>query len=140
MTANPQCVSVGDAAMEALGLMAERGFRHLPVIDERGVVMGVLDISKCLFDAIMRMERAQRSSDETSRQMHDAVARAGLAWAGAHGAEAAALEQLLGPMVQRVFAPTFHRSANTKSLLESGNANSTSAAFGSRLRLCWPYS
>ena len=94
MTANPTCVTVQDSAMEALGMMAERGFRHLPVLDEHGVVVGVLDIAKCLFDAIMRMERMQAKSDKSSQQLKDAVARAGFAWAGAHGAEAAALEQL----------------------------------------------
>lgn len=32
-------------------------FRHLPVV-ENGEVMAMLDIAKCLYDAIARMERA----------------------------------------------------------------------------------
>jgi len=32
-------------------------FRHLPVV-ENGEVVAILDIAKCLYDAIARMERA----------------------------------------------------------------------------------
>lgn len=32
-------------------------FRHLPVVDN-GEVVAILDIAKCLYDAIARMERA----------------------------------------------------------------------------------
>lgn len=32
-------------------------FRHLPVVDN-GEVIALLDIAKCLYDAIARMERA----------------------------------------------------------------------------------
>ena len=37
--------------------MVERRFRHLPVLDADGAVVGVLDIAKCLYDAISRLER-----------------------------------------------------------------------------------
>ena len=52
MTANPLCVHEGDAAVEALVTMIERRFRHLPVLDTLGAVVGVLDISKLLHDAL----------------------------------------------------------------------------------------
>ncbi|KAM1483192.1 hypothetical protein TB2_034626 [Malus domestica] len=36
---------------------SENGARHLPVV-ENGEVIALLDIAKCLYDAIARMERA----------------------------------------------------------------------------------
>jgi CBS domain-containing protein len=55
MTPNPMCVSVSDSAMDALGTMVENHFRHLPVVDENGAVVGLLDIAKCLNDAISKL-------------------------------------------------------------------------------------
>ena len=61
MTANPTCVSMQDSAMDALGLMVENHFRHLPVIDgDSGNIVGVLDIAKCLHDAISCLEKADK--------------------------------------------------------------------------------
>merc|ERR1719232_536851 len=62
MTKNPICVSMNDSAMEALTIMIENRFRHLPVVDEGGSVVGLLDISKCLNDAITKLERQQNKS------------------------------------------------------------------------------
>nr|XP_028962288.1 CBS domain-containing protein CBSCBSPB1-like [Malus domestica] len=42
---------------EALQKMVQGKFRHLPVV-ENGEVIALLDIAKCLYDAIARMERA----------------------------------------------------------------------------------
>lgn len=41
----------------ALVLLLTGKFRHLPVVD-KGEVIALLDIAKCLYDAIARMERA----------------------------------------------------------------------------------
>jgi CBS domain-containing protein len=51
-----------DSAMNALLIMVENRFRHLPVTDENGAVVGCLDIAKCLNDAISKLERAQEKS------------------------------------------------------------------------------
>jgi predicted transcriptional regulator len=59
MTRNPSCVQSSDGAMDALLQMVEGGFRHLPVINGQGAIAGVLDIAKCMYDAISRLERAQ---------------------------------------------------------------------------------
>ncbi len=75
MTASPTCVKMDDSAMEALGIMVERHFRHLPVIDSTSAVAGLLDIAKCLYDAINRMEdvaAAAENKDDT-RNMKDAI-------------------------------------------------------------------
>ncbi|PSS07660.1 CBS domain-containing protein [Actinidia chinensis var. chinensis] len=57
MTRNPVFVLSGTLAVEALQKMAQGKFRHLPVV-ENGEVIALLDIAKCLYDAIARMERA----------------------------------------------------------------------------------
>ncbi|KAL6280886.1 hypothetical protein ACE6H2_017767 [Prunus campanulata] len=57
MTRNPIFVISDTLAVEALQKMVHGKFRHLPVV-ENGEVIALLDIAKCLYDAIARMERA----------------------------------------------------------------------------------
>ncbi|XVE54477.1 hypothetical protein DITRI_Ditri03aG0084800 [Diplodiscus trichospermus] len=57
MTKNPVFVLSDTLAVEALQKMVQGKFRHLPVVDN-GEVIALLDIAKCLYDAIARMERA----------------------------------------------------------------------------------
>ena len=58
MTRNPQVVAAASTAENALCTMIEHRFRHLPVVGATGVV-GVLDIAKCLGDALGRMQNHQ---------------------------------------------------------------------------------
>lgn len=69
MTKGPMCVTSDTAATEALNLMVSRGFRHLPVCNEEGDIFGLLDIAKCLYEALDKMERAFGSS----RKLYDAL-------------------------------------------------------------------
>ncbi|XP_039139284.1 CBS domain-containing protein CBSCBSPB3-like isoform X2 [Dioscorea cayenensis subsp. rotundata] len=57
MTRNPVFVMADTLAIEALQKMVQGKFRHLPVVDN-GEVIAMLDITKCLYDAIARMEKA----------------------------------------------------------------------------------
>ncbi|MBA0548029.1 hypothetical protein Golob_019150, partial [Gossypium lobatum] len=57
MTKNPVFVLSDTLAVEALQKMVQGKFRHLPVV-QNGEVIALLDIAKCLYDAIARMERA----------------------------------------------------------------------------------
>ncbi|KAG5385972.1 hypothetical protein IGI04_037442 [Brassica rapa subsp. trilocularis] len=57
MTRNPVFVTSDSLALEALQKMVQGRFRHLPVV-ENGEVIAMLDITKCLYDAISRMEKA----------------------------------------------------------------------------------
>ncbi|XP_076945409.1 CBS domain-containing protein CBSCBSPB1-like [Bidens hawaiensis] len=57
MSRNPVFVLADTLAVEALQKMVQGKFRHLPVV-EHGQVIALLDIEKCLYDAIARMERA----------------------------------------------------------------------------------
>ncbi|KZV19045.1 hypothetical protein F511_08473 [Dorcoceras hygrometricum] len=57
MTRNPIFVNSDTLAIDALQKMVQGKFRHLPVV-ENGEVIALLDITKCLYDAISRMEKA----------------------------------------------------------------------------------
>ncbi|KAL3654989.1 CBS domain-containing protein cbscbspb4 [Castilleja foliolosa] len=57
MTRNPVFVLSDTLAVEALQKMVQGKFRHLLLV-ENGEVIALLDIKKCLYDAIARMERA----------------------------------------------------------------------------------
>ncbi|KAI0116117.1 CBS and PB1 domain-containing protein [Hypoxylon sp. NC0597] len=62
MTKNPLCARTDTSATEALDLMVRKGFRHLPVMDENQDISGILDITKCFYDAMEKLERAYASS------------------------------------------------------------------------------
>jgi len=69
MTRNPLCAKTDTSATDALDLMVRKGFRHLPVMDEDHNISGVLDITKCFYDAMEKLERAYSSS----KTLYDAL-------------------------------------------------------------------
>ncbi|KAI9746829.1 MAG: hypothetical protein M1815_004970 [Lichina confinis] len=69
MTKNPLCARTDTSATDALDLMVRKGFRHLPVMDENQDITGILDITKCFYDAMEKLERAYASS----RKLYDAL-------------------------------------------------------------------
>ncbi|CAO3639185.1 unnamed protein product [Cunninghamella echinulata] len=69
MTKTPMCVTADTNATDALNLMVSRGFRHLPVCNDEGDIFGLLDITKCLYEALDKMERAFGSS----QKLYDAL-------------------------------------------------------------------
>ncbi|TVY45491.1 Meiotically up-regulated protein 70 protein [Lachnellula occidentalis] len=69
MTKNPLCARTDTSATDALDLMVRKGFRHLPVMDEDQNISGILDITKCFYDAMEKLERAYSSS----RKLYDAL-------------------------------------------------------------------
>ncbi|KAF2000466.1 CBS-domain-containing protein [Amniculicola lignicola CBS 123094] len=69
MTKNPLCAKTDTSATDALDLMVRKGFRHLPVMDENHDISGILDITKCFYDAMEKLERAYASS----RKLYDAL-------------------------------------------------------------------
>ena len=113
MTPNPTVVSLTDSAMDALSTMVENHFRHLPVVDGSGAVVGLLDIAKCLNDAISKLEKAEKKS---STSAEDAVKQMA-SMQGAGGSQAAMLTQLLGPLMAQAFGST--TSPALRSLLGS---------------------
>jgi CBS domain-containing protein len=57
MTRNPVTVKRADQLEACMGLMAARGFRHLPVL-EGGKVVGVISIGDVVKDIIRELERS----------------------------------------------------------------------------------
>nr|KYP61885.1 hypothetical protein KK1_016397 [Cajanus cajan] len=57
MTRNPTFVTSDTLALDAVQKMLQGKFRHLPVV-ENGEVIAMLDITRCLYDAISRVEKA----------------------------------------------------------------------------------
>ncbi|KAI8368897.1 hypothetical protein EDC96DRAFT_504700 [Choanephora cucurbitarum] len=77
MTKDPMCVTSDTSAQDALNLMVNRGFRHLPVCNEEGDIFGLLDITKCIYEALNKMEKAYGSS----RKLYDALEGVEREWA-----------------------------------------------------------
>ena len=98
MTANLTVASMSDSAMDALSTMVENYFRHLPVVDDNRTVLGVLDIAKCLNDAISKLEKAEERS---STAAEDAVNQ--MAALQRAGNQQAAMLTLLGPLMAQAF-------------------------------------
>lgn len=90
MTKGPMCVTSDTSATEALNLMVSRGFRHLPVCNEDGDIFGLLDITKCLYGALEKMERAFGSS----QTLYNAIEGVEREWAGTPAQLTAYLETL----------------------------------------------
>jgi CBS domain-containing protein len=54
------------SATEALNTMVTRGFRHLPVCNEDGDVVGLLDITKVFHEALAKVERGSTATSQLS--------------------------------------------------------------------------
>ncbi|WVF71341.1 hypothetical protein IAT40_006144 [Kwoniella sp. CBS 6097] len=70
MTKNPMVTRDTTSATEALQLMVSKGFRHLPVCNEDGDVVGLLDITKVFHEALAKVERGSSATT----QLHAALA------------------------------------------------------------------
>lgn len=77
MTRNPRCVQATMGVFEALEVMSKNHFRHLPVKQDEQVV-GVLDIAKCLYDALQKLELA----DAAAHQIASALETVGKEFGG----------------------------------------------------------
>ncbi|KAL1201298.1 CBS domain-containing protein CBSCBSPB3 [Cardamine amara subsp. amara] len=96
MTRNPIFVTSDSLAIEALQKMVQGKFRHLPVV-ENGEVIALLDITKCLYDAISRMEKAA----EQGSALAAAVEGVEKQWGSGYSAPYAFIETLR----ERMFKP-----------------------------------
>ncbi|ROZ72375.1 cyclic nucleotide-binding/CBS domain-containing protein [Ramlibacter sp. WS9] len=69
MTHNPQCVSPETAVSDAVVIMIERGFRHLPIVGPGGKILGVFSVR----DALPREIGAAMSVTEFNETVNDAL-------------------------------------------------------------------
>lgn len=103
MTRNPVFVTADSLAIEALQKMVQGKFRHLPVV-ENGEVIAILDITKCLYDAISRMEKAA----EKGSAIAAAVEGVERQWGSTFSAHNAFIETLR----ERMFKPSLSTIIN----------------------------
>ncbi|KAJ3671852.1 hypothetical protein LUZ60_007931 [Juncus effusus] len=112
MTRNPVFVLSDTLAVEALHRMVQGKFRHLPVV-ENGEVVALLDIAKCLYDAIARMERAS----EKGRAIAAAVEGVEKTW----GTPTSGSSTFIDTLREQMFRPSLSTviSANSKAVTVS---------------------
>lgn len=69
MTRSPYCVVPETKVADAVLIMIERGFRHLPIVTEANKILGVFSVR----DAMPREVQAAESLAEFNEQVNDAL-------------------------------------------------------------------
>ncbi|XP_008239489.1 PREDICTED: CBS domain-containing protein CBSCBSPB1-like [Prunus mume] len=101
MTRNPIFVLSDTLAVEALQKMVQGKFRHLPVV-ENGEVIALLDIAKCLYDAIARMERAAEKGKAIAAAVEGVEKHWGTSTSGSNTFVETLREQLFRPSLSTI--------------------------------------
>ncbi|GKV13715.1 hypothetical protein SLEP1_g24701 [Rubroshorea leprosula] len=126
MTRNPVFVLSDTRAVEALQKMVQGKFRHLPVV-ENGEVIALLDIAKCLYDAIARMERAAEKGKAIAAAVEGVEKNWGTSISGQNTFIETLRERMFRPSLSTIIAdnskvvtvsPTETVLAATKKMLE----------------------
>ncbi|GLU12692.1 hypothetical protein SLE2022_293540 [Rubroshorea leprosula] len=126
MTRNPVFVLSDTLAVEALQKMVQGKFRHLPVV-ENGEVIALLDIAKCLYDAIARMERAAEKGKAIAAAVEGVEKNWGTSISGQNTFIETLRERMFRPSLSTIIAdnskvvtvsPTETVLAATKKMLE----------------------
>lgn len=71
MSKNPYFVSRLTSPNDALKLMVNRRIRHLPIVNENELVIGILNITTCFYNAMIRLERMSEKSKELECTFND---------------------------------------------------------------------
>lgn len=71
MTKRPISVYPDSSALDALELMVDNRFRHLPVVNSGGTIVGLIDIAKCIYDAISALEKVEDDNDQVEAENVD---------------------------------------------------------------------
>lgn len=116
MTRNPVFVLSDTLAVEALQKMVQGKFRHLPVV-ENGEVVALLDIARCLYDAIARMERAA----EKGKAIVAAVEGVEKNW----GSSVSGSNTFMEALRERIFKPSLSTVLSEHSKLLTVSATDT---------------
>ncbi|KAK4395599.1 CBS domain-containing protein CBSCBSPB4 [Sesamum angolense] len=112
MTRNPVFVLSGTLAVEALQKMVQGKFRHLPVV-ENGEVIALLDIAKCLYDAIARMERAAEKGKAIAAAVEGVEKHWGTSVSGPNTFIETLRERMFTPSLSTIIA----ENSNSKDML-----------------------
>ncbi|KAG6746181.1 hypothetical protein POTOM_050696 [Populus tomentosa] len=130
MTRNPVFVLSETLAVEALQKMVQGKFRHLPVV-ENGEVIALLDIAKCLYDAIARMERAAEKGKAIAAAVEGVEKNWGTSISGTNTFIETLREQIFRPAISTIIpenskivtvSPTETVLEVTKKMLESSSS------------------
>ena len=101
MTGAPMVTRDSTSATDALSTMVERGFRHLPVCNEDGDVVGLLDIAKVFYEALEKLERAHGSS----QKLYTALEGVQSEWGGAAMGPQQAMMQYVESLREQMSMP-----------------------------------
>lgn len=71
MTTTPLCLHMDTPITGALATMVRRSVRHLPLLDSEGGITGVLDITRCFHQAMLRLERIATSAHRLKSVLRD---------------------------------------------------------------------
>ncbi|CEP22288.1 unnamed protein product [Cyberlindnera jadinii] len=74
MTSCPLCLHMDTRITDALTTMVDKNVRHLPLLDSQGAITGVLDITRCFHQAMLRLERIAASAQRLNSVLKE-VAR-----------------------------------------------------------------
>ncbi|WWD17136.1 hypothetical protein CI109_101573 [Kwoniella shandongensis] len=103
MTKNPMVTRDTTSATEALQLMVSRGFRHLPVCNEDGDVVGLLDITKVFHEALAKVERGSSATSQLQAALAGVQSELGPGMSG--NPQAAAMLAYVDSLRERMALP-----------------------------------
>ena len=112
MTTSPMVTRDTTNATEALNTMVMRGFRHLPVCNEDGDVVGLLDIAKVFYEALEKLERAHGSS----QKLYNALEGVQSEWGGGAVGPQQAMMQYVETLRQRMSMPDLSTILDSRTL------------------------
>ncbi|WFD45100.1 hypothetical protein MPSI1_003777 [Malassezia psittaci] len=112
MTTSPLVTRDTTNATEALNTMVVRGFRHLPVCNEDGDVVGLLDIAKVFYEALEKLERAHGSS----QKLYTALEGVQSEWGGKAAGPQQAMMQYVESLRERMSMPDLSTILDSRTL------------------------
>ncbi|PWN51916.1 CBS-domain-containing protein [Violaceomyces palustris] len=112
MTRSPMVTRDTTSATEALNTMVTRGFRHLPVCNEEGDVVGLLDIAKVFYEALEKLERAHGSS----QKLYNALEGVQSEWGGSAAGPQSAMLQYVEALRQKMSIPDLTSILDSRTL------------------------
>ncbi|CCH46150.1 Inosine-5'-monophosphate dehydrogenase [Wickerhamomyces ciferrii] len=71
MTTSPLFLHMNTPMTEALEIMVKRGIRHLPLLDNEENIKGVLDITRCFHQAMLRLEKISNNAKKLNQVLQE---------------------------------------------------------------------
>ncbi|PKI82530.1 hypothetical protein MVES_003486 [Malassezia vespertilionis] len=112
MTTSPMVTRDTTNATDALNTMVTRGFRHLPVCNEDGDVIGLLDIAKVFYEALEKLERAHG----TSQKLYNALEGVQNEWGGSAMGPQQAMMQYVESLREHMSMPDLNSILDSRTL------------------------